>query len=168
MPWVDRFNFRKQSKFVENARSAITRSPAILLELSGAFGFRLQPGLLAQRGGLVGRLPGKVGILAAEVTVRSGLAIDGPAKVQGFDDALRSELEVLANQSFDLASIDVFRAEGVDQHADWIGHADGIGKLYFDALCQSGGNYVLGDVTSHVAGRAVDLCRILAAESAAA
>src|SRR5262249_33105696 len=44
----------------------------------------------------------------------------------------------------------------------------GIRQLNFAAIGESGRNDVLGDITSQIAGRAIDLCRILATESATA
>ena len=54
------------------------------------------------------------------------------------------------------------------QHADRLGHADGVGQLDLGALGQAGGHDVLGDVAGHVGRRAVHLGRVLAAEGAAA
>src|SRR5690606_17315349 len=57
--------------------------------------------------------------------------------------------------------------EGVDQHRDRPRHADGVGELNLAAPGQAGRHHVLGDVASVVAGRAVDLGRVLAREGAA-
>ena len=47
-------------------------------------------------------------------------------------------------------------------------HADRVGKLHLGAGGQPRGNDVLGDVAGHVAGAAIDLGRVLAAERPAA
>ena len=47
----------------------------------GSAGF-LESRLLAQSSGLVGRFPGEVLVVASEVAVRSGLAVDRTAQVQ--------------------------------------------------------------------------------------
>src|ERR1019366_7465169 len=57
--------------------------------------------------------------------------------------------------------------ESIDQHADRIRHADGVGELHFNAISQSGSHNVLRDVARHVAGRTVNLRRVFAAECAA-
>ena len=60
------------------------------------------------------------------------------------------------------------RAEGVHLHADGFGHADGIGQRHLGAPGQSLGHQMLGDVPGGVAGGAVHLGGVLAAERAAA
>ena len=49
------------------------------------------------------------------------------------------------------------RAEGVDQHRDRLGDADGIGQLHLAAFRQLRGDDVLGDVAAPCSGRAIDL-----------
>ena len=56
---------------------------------------RLESGFLAQDGSLVGVLPRQVDVGAAEVTVSSGLLVDGAAEVEHLDDAGRAQVEVL-------------------------------------------------------------------------
>ena len=56
---------------------------------------------------------------------------------------------------------------GIDQHADWLGNADGVGQLHFAAFGQTGGDDVLRHVPCHVGGRAIDLGGILAREGPA-
>jgi len=43
-------------------------------------GYCLQPSLFGQGGGLVGCLPGELGLDAAKVAIRRGLLVDGPRK----------------------------------------------------------------------------------------
>ncbi len=57
---------------------------------------------LAERFGLVGAFPGEARPGAAEVAVGRRRAVNRPAQVERFDDALRRELEVRANQFGDL------------------------------------------------------------------
>ena len=59
-------------------------------------------------------------------------------------------------------------AEGVHQHADRLGHADGVGQLDLGAIRQARRHDVLGDVAAGVGGGAVDFGRVLAGERAAA
>ena len=96
------------------------------------------------------------------------LAVDGTPQVEALDNAFRRQREVGAHQLLQLRRIELAGAEGIDQHADRLGYADGVGQLDFAAVGKAGGHDVLGDVARHVGRRAVDLCRILAAEGAAA
>ena len=58
-------------------------------------------------------------------------------------------------------------AERLHQHAYGFSHADGISKLHFAALGQTGSHNVLRDVARHVGSGTIHLRRILAAECAA-
>ena len=120
--------------------------------------------------GLVGLLPGELRQLAAEVAVAGGFLVDRPTQVQRLDDALRRQLEVLADQVDQLVVGDALgdRAVRVDPDVERVGIADGVGELHLALLGQAGGDDVLGDVAGHVGGRAIDLGRVLAAEGAAA
>src|SRR5215469_5529874 len=123
---------------------------------------------VAQPCRLVRGFPSEVGIVAPEVTINRCLAIDGAAQPQRFNNALGRQLEVLAHQLLQLRLIDLAGSEGIDQNADRLSHAYGIGQLDLAAVGQTGSNDVLGDVAAHVTGGAVDLGRIFAAKSAAA
>jgi type VI secretion system secreted protein Hcp len=52
----------------------------------------------AQRGRLVGSLPGELRLFAAEVAVGGGLLVDRTQQVEHLDDALRTQVEVLGHQ----------------------------------------------------------------------
>src|SRR3954454_25147701 len=77
--------------------------------------------------GLVGRFPGELRLVAAEVAVGSGLFEDGTAELERFHDGARRHLEVLAYEIGDLVLLDLSGAERVDVDGDGIGHADGVG-----------------------------------------
>src|SRR5438067_10137133 len=51
----------------------------------------------------IGALPGELGLRAAEVAVGGGLLVNGPAKVEVFDDARRREVEVAPDQLLEAA-----------------------------------------------------------------
>ena len=72
------------------------------------------------------------------------------------------------NQRGDLVFRDDAGAEGVSHHRDRFGHADGVCQLHFATARQAGRHHVLGDITGHVARRAIHLGGILARESPAA
>src|SRR6185437_6165713 len=95
------------------------------------------------------------------------LPVDGAAEVEAFDDALGGELEIRPHQRLELALVDGGGSEGIDQHADRFGHADGVGQLYFAALGKTRRDNVLGNIARHVGCRAIHLGRILAAKGAA-
>src|SRR5947209_10897326 len=96
--------------FVTNTEGSILKNnqgrhhcrPFLYEDLSSrllrAAGVRLPCCLLLEGGGFVGRFPCEVGVVAAEVSVCCGLAVDGTAQVEGLDDALGRELEVVAHE----------------------------------------------------------------------
>src|SRR5271166_7205379 len=94
-------------------------------------GFFCQSSLLAKSCSLVGTLPREVGIVAAEVSVGRRLAIDWTTQVERLDDAFGGQLEVGANEVGNLTFVDLRGAKSFDQHADRIGHADGVRELHF-------------------------------------
>ena len=74
----------------------------------------------------------------------------------------------LRTSSVSLRVAQLAGAEGFDEHADGLGHADGVGELDFGLVGEAGGHDVLGDVAGNVGSGAVDLGRIFAGECAAA
>ena len=64
---------------------------------------------------LVQSLPGKIQIQSAEVSVRCCLLVDRSAKIQHFYDAGRAQVEVSANDLFDLSVGDMACAESIYQ-----------------------------------------------------
>src|SRR5271155_2185053 len=125
-------------------------------------------GIASQLRRLVSRFPGEVGIVAPEVAVGRRLLIDGTAQIQRINDPTRRQLEVGTDQIGNDRRIDFFRAESIHANAYRISPADGIGELHFAAVGELCGDDVFGNVARHVGCGAIDLGRILAAESAAA
>src|SRR5262245_52131551 len=78
--------------------------------------FAGQAGRGAQLGGAVGALPGEARLVATEVAVGRGGAIDRPPQVERLDDAARREWERLAHDLLDLRLLDDGGAERVDAH----------------------------------------------------
>src|SRR5690349_8763967 len=99
------------------------------------------------------------------MTVSGRLGIDRTEQVERLDDAGRTEMENLARRGFKLLAVDLAGAEVIDHDADGLRDADGVRELDKALLGQAGGDDVLGDVAAHVAGRTVDLRRVLARES---
>ena len=91
--------------------------------------------------------------------------VDGSQQVEFLNDSTRGQVEVLPDDILELLVTDHAGTEGIDEDGDWIGDADGIAELDFALRAELVGHQVLGDVTGHVGGTAVDLRRILATES---
>src|SRR4249920_2014693 len=67
---------------------------------------------LAQSGGAVGAFPGEARAGAAKVSVRSGRLVDRATQIEGFDDGLGGQLEILAHQRGDAVFRNILGAEG--------------------------------------------------------
>jgi hypothetical protein len=87
---------------------------------------------------------------------------NSPVLARGFRDPSGLSLDVRSEEVFLLGAL------GRDEHAGRLGHADRVAELHLADLGQPGRDDVLGDVAGHVRGGAVDLCRVLAGERAAA
>src|ERR1051325_7268354 len=122
----------------------------------------------AQRLGLVGPLPGKLGLVAAEVTIGGCLPVDGPAQVEGLDDAARRQLEVRAHDIRELEFVDLACPLRVDVDRDRVRDADSVSELDLAALGDASSDDILGDVSRHVTGRTVDLRRVFTRKGTAA
>src|SRR5690348_2741058 len=75
---------------------------------------------------------------------------------------------MLAHQVLDLSLRKLSCAEGIDQYAHRVSYANCIRQLNFAAVSQTGSDHVLRNVTSYIAGGAINLCRVLARECTAA
>src|SRR5215472_16864163 len=114
------------------------------------------------------RFPGERGFVSSKVPESRRLLINGPAEIQVLNDSFGSQREVGTNEFGHLLFRNYAGAKGVDHDRDRIRDADRISELNFGALGEAGGNQVLGDVTGHVAGRAIHFRRVLARDSATA
>src|SRR5882762_2674620 len=130
--------------------------------------FALQTGIGGEPGGFVGCLPGEIGVAAAEVSIRRGLAVNRTPQIKRIDDLARLELEVRPYQTRNQLGVDLLGSESIHQYTNGFSYSDGVGELHFATIGQSGGHDVLRDIARHVGGRTVHLGRILAAERAAA
>src|SRR5262245_61633204 len=128
----------------------------------------LQSCLCSESSRLVGSFPGELRFGAAEVSEGGGLLVDRPPQIELLHDPAWGELEVAADELGDLRFRQAAGAFGVHHDRDWIRDADRIRELHERAIRQAGGDDVLGNVARHVAGRSVDLRRILAREGTAA
>src|SRR3984893_2901614 len=128
------------------------------------------PECAAQRVDHIGLLPRKEPVVrhAAEMAVGGGGLIDRPLQPERLDDPGGPEIKQLAQRRRQFLVRDCARVESVDQDRNRLGHADRIRHLDFALGCEPRRDHILGHVARHVAGRAVDLARILARERAAA
>src|SRR5688500_2408614 len=131
-----------------------------------------------QRGRPIGALPGERGrrdavqlLLrgrAAEVAVRGRRRVDRLPQIERVHDAAGREVEDLPDGVRDARFGHLAGAEGIDHHRDRLGDADGVRDLHLAAAGQARSDDVLRDPPRRVAGGAIDLAGVLAAEGAAA
>src|SRR5687767_5448872 len=85
----------------------------------GAGASERRPGLQPEGGLQIvhagSRLPGELLLVAAEVAVRRGLAVDRPAQVEVAHDRCRAQVEDVTHGSLDLQLVDVLGAERLDE-----------------------------------------------------
>ena len=96
-----------------------------------------------------------------------GHPVDRTLELEGFDDSLGREFEVVSDQPFETVGIDLFGSEGVHADGGRLGHSDRVTELHFATVTEFSRHQVLRDVACHVGRAAIDLRRILAAEGAA-
>ena len=82
-----------------------------------------------ERGSLVRVLPAEFRLIAAEVAVAGRLLADRPAQVERFDNPLRRQLEVLADQLDQLVVIDAVDAVDVIDAVDVVGVVDAVDAI---------------------------------------
>ena len=111
-----------------------------------------ESGSFLEGSGFVGAFPGELRLFTAEVAVGSSVAVDRFDQVQHLQDAVGTQVEVLAHQVCNLLLGDLGGAEGLDGDRSGLGDTDGIGDLDFAAVCQAGGDDVLGHVTTGIGG----------------
>ena len=96
------------------------------------------------------------------------LAIDRLSQVQIPDDGGGPQVKDLLHSLFQLLIPHRTGTEGIHQHADGLGHADGVGQLHLALPGQSCRHDVLGHPAGGVSSGAVHLGGVLAGEAAAA
>src|SRR5258708_38614299 len=82
----------------ESGLSRFAKPPASALPSRSDGRGPLDPCIRRKRHRLVGRLPGELRLVAAEVAVGGGLLVDGTQQVEHLDDALGAEVEVLLHE----------------------------------------------------------------------
>src|SRR6202011_4046237 len=89
-------------------------------------------------------------------------------QIELLDDFGRLESENFANSALQFLVIQLPGAECIYAYTHRFRMSDGIGKLHFTTIRQSGSDHVFGNPASHVSGTAVHLARIFARECPAA
>ncbi len=128
----------------------------------------LNAGRRAQRLGAIHTFPRQIDVRSAEMAERGRLTINRAAQIQHVDDAGRTKIKLLSDDFRQCVVGNDAGALRIDQQRNRIGHADRVSQLDFTALGQSRRNDVLRDVARGIRGAAINFCRILAAERAAA
>ena len=121
-----------------------------------------------QCGCFVGALPSKFRLLAAEVAVGGGFAVNRAQQVEHLDDAFRAQVEMFANQGDQFFFADFASAESIDGNRSRFGNADGVGYLDLALGCQTGGYDIFRNIAAGVSGGTVHFGRVFAGECAAA
>ena len=128
----------------------------------------LNAGRRAQRLGAIHTFPRQIDVRSAEMAERGRLTINRATQIQHVDDAGRTKIKLLSDDFRQCVVGNDAGALRIDQQRNRIGHADCVSQLDFTALGQSRRNDVLRDVARGIRGAAINFCRILAAERAAA
>lgn len=107
------------------------------------------------------RLPGEVGVLPSEVSVRGSLLEDGPAQLQVTHKASGAKVEVVVDDLdkilVGLARARLPRAERVNVDGERVRHTDGVRQLDQNTVTQTGGDERLRHPASSVGRGTVHL-----------
>src|SRR2546427_4634849 len=116
----------------------------------------------------VEELPAEAFVLASKMSIGGGFLVNRLAKIQVLDDAPRPEIEVLADQLFQLRIGHLPRSVRVHHDRDGQLHPDGVGDLDGAAVGEARSHDVLRDVARRVGTGAIHLGGVLPAEAPAA
>jgi len=116
---------------------------------------------------LLGLFPQEVGVIAAKVSVVSGLLVDGSLELQLLDDHARSEIKVLFNDpqqiGIGLSSLD--GSVGVHKDGERVGNTNSVGNLNQHAIAKLLSNQRFGNPPGSIGSGSVYLGGILSGES---
>ncbi|PTD12828.1 hypothetical protein FCULG_00003046 [Fusarium culmorum] len=112
---------------------------------------------------LLGLLPAEA-LVGTEVTVLGGLEVDGLVQAELTDNDTRSEVEVLADNLDKLLGGLLRGTVGVDVDGKGLSDTNGVRELDKSTSAEASGDQGLGDPSTNVGGRSVDLGEILAGE----
>lgn len=112
---------------------------------------------------LLGLLPAEA-LVGTEVTVLGSLEVDRLVQVKLTDDDTRSEIEVVADDLDELLGVLLGGAVRVDVDGERLGDTNGVGELDEGTSAEASGDKGLGDPSTNVGSRSVDLGEVLAGE----
>src|SRR5258706_5823290 len=123
--------------------------------------------LFRQLLGALGRLPWRVDVRPAEMAINGRLSEQGTPQVELLDDAERAQVEQLVDGHHEDWLRNLAGAERVDPDRNRFHDPDRVRDLDLAAPREARGDDCLGDVTSAVGARPIDLCRVFAREATA-
>ena len=106
-------------------------------------------------------LPWKIYICTAKVTISCCLFVDWTAKVKHLDDTSRTKIKVLTNNLDKLSLRKLTCSESINTDRSRMSNTDRIGKLDLALVSKTCCNDVLGNITSCISCRTVNLCAVL-------
>jgi hypothetical protein len=109
-------------------------------------------------------LPGEA-LVGTEVSVLGSLEVDGLVQVELTDDDTRSEVEVLADDLDELLRGLLRGAVRVDVDGEGLSDTNGVGELDKGTSAKASVDQGLGDPSTNVGSRSIDLGEILTGES---
>src|SRR3989338_2744342 len=115
----------------------------------------------------IGFLPSKRRQFSSEMSVSRGLLINGSSQIQGFNDAFRSEIKMLAAYGHQLFMTDFSGSECFHKNRDRLSHTNGVSDLNFALGSKSGRYNIFGDITRHIRRAAIDFGRIFSRKTSA-
>src|SRR5205809_2483520 len=105
---------------------------------------------------------------ASEMTVVGCFAIDRTKQIELLDNFRRFEVENFPDCPLKFFFVDFAGTESIDADANGLGMTDGVRKLNFASIRQTGGHDILRYPAAHVSRAAVDFGWIFSRERAAA
>lgn len=112
----------------------------------------------------LGLLPAEA-LVGTKVTVLGRLEVDGLGQVKLLDNDTRPHVKVLLDNLHKLVAALLRSAVGLNKDGEGLGNTNGVRQLNQSAAGQASGDQRLGDPTTKVGSRAIDLGEILSRES---
>ena len=91
------------------------------------------------------------------MSVGGGCLVDRANQIEHCQDAVRRQVEMLADERVELAVRNLAGAEGLNANGGRFSNTDSVGNLYFAAIGEAGCNDVLRNIPCCVRCGAIDL-----------
>src|SRR5689334_6743382 len=118
--------------------------------LDGLAAFDIGSSAFPQHWNFIQRLPGQINIGTSEVTEGGCGLIDGAAQVERLNNASWTQIEMLVDKANNLFVRDLPCTKGLHKERERTSHANSVGNLKLQAIRQTSGNNVLGDVAHSI------------------